>query len=448
MPALLTRNLKKQFPTAVRGEGVWLWDSTGKKYLDFAGSAAVNFIGHGVKEIGEAMAAQAEKLEFVHSSQFVTEAAENLARPMLEFAGDNFRGGAVYFTCGGSEAVETALKLARQYQVEIGQPSRYQIVSRRQSYHGSTFGAMAVSGNQKRRKIYLPMLREFSQIDTPYCYRCVYGCDSCAQKYADELENLLAKHSQEVAAFIFEPVSGATLGAAVPPHGYLQRVAEICRAHGVPLLADEVMTGFGRTGRNFAVEHWDVTPDILIAGKGIASGYAPLGAVIAGRRVVEALAMGSGVFTHGFTYNAHPVSVAAGAAVLRRMEQEKLVKTANSQHGAAGTAMRENLQRLRDLPCVGDVRGLGLLWGVEFVKEKSSKQPFPPQLNFAGKVAERVATRGVLTYAMQGCVDGDAGDHLLLAPPAVIAPEEIRWAVDELAAAIQEAARQSRASPR
>ena len=439
MPALLTRNLKKKFPTAVRGEGVWLWDASGKKYLDLAGSAAVNFIGHGVKEIGEAMAAQAADLEFVHSSQFITEAAENLARQVLDFAGENFQGGAVYFTCGGSEAVETALKLARQYQVEIGQESRYQIVSRRQSYHGSTFGAMVVSGNQKRRRIYLPMLREFPRVGIPYCYRCDYGCDNCAQKYADELESLLAKHSQEVAAFIFEPVSGATLGAAVPPRGYLQRVAEICRAHGVLLLADEVMTGFGRTGRNFAVEHWDVTPDILIAGKGIASGYAPLGAVIASRRVVEALAGGSGVFTHGFTYNAHPVAVAAGAAVLRRMEQEKLVKTANSQHGAAGTAMRENLQRLRDLPSVGDVRGLGLLWGVEFVKEKSRKQPFAPGLNFAGKVAERVASRGVLTYPMQGCVDGDSGDHLLLAPPAIISPNEIRWAVDELAGAIEEA---------
>src|SRR5438477_4297923 len=341
MPALFTRNFKKQFPIAVRGEGVWLWDSSGKKYLDFSGSAAVNFVGHGIEEIGEALAAQAADLEFVHSSQFVTEAAENLARQMLEFAGDNFRGGAVYFTCGGSEAVETALKLARQYQVEIGQESRYQIVSRRQSYHGSTLGAMAVSGNQKRRKIYLPMLREFPRIGIPYCYRCDHGCDNCAQKYSDELERLLTKSSREIAGFIFEPVSGATLGAAVPPDGYLQRIARICRTHGVLLLADEVMTGFGRTGRNFAVDHWGVAPDILIAGKGIASGYAPLGAVIASRRVVEALTSGSGVFTHGFTYNAHPVSVAAGTGALHRMQRDKLIAAANSQNGAAGKSMRE-----------------------------------------------------------------------------------------------------------
>src|SRR5204863_7010429 len=190
-------------------------------------------------------------------------------------------------------------------------------------------------------------------------------------KYSDELERLLTKSSREIAGFIFEPISGATLGATVPPDGYLQRIAEICRAHGVLLLADEVMTGFGRTGRNFAVDHWGIAPDILIAGKGIASGYAPLGAVLAGRRVVEAIANGSGAFTHGFTYNAHPVSVAAGAAALRRMQQAALVATANSEDGSVGAAIRESLQRLRDLPCVGDVRGIGLLWGVEFVKVKS-----------------------------------------------------------------------------
>jgi adenosylmethionine-8-amino-7-oxononanoate aminotransferase len=201
------------------------------------------------------------------------------------------------------------------------------------------------------------------------------------------------------------------------------------------------MTGFGRTGRNFAVEHWGVAPDILIAGKGIASGYAPLGAVIASRRLVEALSKGSGVFTHGFTYNAHPVSVAAGAAVLHRAQEQKLVAAANSETGSAGKSMRENLQRLCDLHCVGDVRGIGLLWGVEFVKEKSSKQPFAPEMNFAGKVAANAAARGVLTYPMQGCVDGNAGDHLLLAPPAIITAEEIRSAIDALAAAIKETAK-------
>jgi len=440
--ALFTRSFHKSFPVAVRGEGVWLWDKSGKRYLDLGGSAAVNFIGHGVREIGEAMAAQSARLEFVHSSQFVTEEAEAFAADVLEFAGKNFAGGAVYFTDGGSEAVETALKLARQYQVEIGQKPRFQILSRKQSYHGATLGALAVSGNLKRREIYLPMVREFEHVAMPYCYRCVYdcadGCYNCGLEYAAELERALDA-SQEAAGFIFEPVSGATLGAVTPPAGYLQRIAELCRARGVLLLADEVMTGFGRTGRNFACEHWNIAPDVLIVAKGIASGYVPLGAVIANARVVEALAAGGGVFTHGFTYNAHPVAVAGGAAVLKRLRAHKLVEAADSESGVAGQAMKENLARLRELPSVGDVRGIGLLWGVEFVKDKKSKQPFDAAMTYSAKVAARAAARGVMTYPMQGCVDGYRGDHLLLAPPAVITPEEVRWAVDELTAAIQEA---------
>jgi adenosylmethionine-8-amino-7-oxononanoate aminotransferase len=438
--ALFTRSFRRLFPVAVRGQGAWLWDESGKRYLDFSGSAAVNFIGHGVPEIGKAMAQQAARLEFVHSSQFITNEAEDLAGGVLEFAGENFRGGCVYFTSGGSEAVETALKLARQYQVEIGEKSRYQIMGRRQSYHGSTLGALAVSGNLRRREIYLPMVREFEKVATPYCYRCGYKCVDCAQKLARELEQTLEEAAQQVAAFIAEPVSGATLGAAVPPEGYWQRVAEICRKHSVLLIADEVMTGFGRTGRNFAVEHWDVAPDIIVVAKGIASGYAPLGAVIASAKVVEAIARGSGAFIHGFTYNAHPVAVAAGAAVLKRLNAEKLVAAANSETGVVGSAMRQELQKLRDVNAVGDVRGIGLLWGVEFVRDKSSKESFPAERNFAGKVAQAAMARGVLVYPVQGCVDGYRGDHLLLAPPAVITPEEIASAVGELRLAIEEVA--------
>jgi len=436
--ALFTRSFKKQFPAAAKGEGAWLWDAAGKRYLDLAGGAAVNCIGHGVAEIGQAMAAQAARLEFVHSSQFITPEAEEFAQEVLDFAGEGFRGGCVYFTCGGSEAVETALKLARQYQVEIGETSRYQIISRRQAYHGSTLGALAVSGNLRRREIYLPMVREFERVGLPYCYRCAYGCKNCAGQYANELEVVLARQAREVAAFIFEPLSGATLGAAAPPAGYLPRIAEICRKHGVLLIADEVMTGFGRTGKNFAVEHWGIAPDILVAAKGIASGYAPLGALIASARVVEALASGSGNFVHGFTYNAHPVSIAAGRAVLARVQKNKLVAAANSESGPIGIAFKNKLQTLRQLESVGDVRGVGLLWGVEFVNNKSSKEPFPTELNFAGKVGEAARGRGVMVYPMQGCVDGYQGDHLLLAPPAVITEQEIDWGVSELAEAIGE----------
>jgi adenosylmethionine-8-amino-7-oxononanoate aminotransferase len=434
--ALFTRSFRRSFPLAVRGEGVWLWDSEGNRYLDFSGSAAVNFIGHGVREISRAMAEQASRLEFVHSSQFVTPQAEQFAAELLDFAGKNFRGGAVYFTSGGSEAVETALKLARQYQVEIGQSSRFRILSRRQSYHGATLGALAVSGNNRRREIYLPMVREFDHVAAPYCYRCEYGCKDCGRKYADDLEAALRRAQGEAAAFILEPVSGATLGAVTPPEKYLPQVAEICRRHHVLLIADEVMTGFGRTGKNFAVDHWQVAPDILVTGKGIASGYFPLGAVIASERVAQAVAAGSGAFIHGFTYNAHPVAVAAGQAVLKRIRSAKLVAAANSEKGKIGRALKKELNSLRDLPAVGDVRGIGLLWGVEFVSDKKTRQPFPPKINFAGRVAQAAIESRVLVYPMQGCVDGTAGDHLLIAPPAVIAPKEIKRAVKILREAI------------
>lgn len=421
-----------------------MWDAEGNRYLDFSGSAAVNLIGHGVPEIGRAMAEQAAQIEFVHTSQFTTPAAEQYAEELLEFAGQHFRGGAVYFTCGGSESVETALKLARQYQAESGQQQRYQVLSRKQSYHGATLGALSVSGNLRRRELYLDMVREFAHVAMPYCYRCEFecsdGCRACGLEYAAELERAIEGSEGEAAAFIFEPLSGATLGAVVPPEGYLAEVANICRRHGVLLIADEVMTGMGRTGRNFSVEHWDVAPDILVMAKGLSSGYAPLGAVIASRRVVDVIAAGSGTFLHGFTYNAHPVSIAAGKAVLKVIRDRQLVKAARSDGSeTAGAQLKKALTSLLEVPAVGDVRGLGLLWAVEFVAEKTGKRPFASELDFAGRVARASAKRGLLVYPMQGCVDGIAGDHILIAPPAVITSEEIGWAVEQLQDAIDEA---------
>lgn len=440
---MLRRSFRKPYPAAVRGEGVYVWDAYGNRYLDFSGSAAVNFIGHGVREISDAMVEQARQLEFVHTSQFTTPIAEEFAAELLEFAGEHFRGGAVYFTCGGSESVETALKLARQYQVEVGQAKRHQVLSRNQSYHGSTLGALAVSGNRKRREIYQPMVRESAHIGIPYCYRCAFDCTdscyNCGQQYAAELERAIEQSQGAAAAFIFEPMSGATLGAVTPPPGYLQAIADICRRHGVLLIADEVMTGMGRTGRNFAVEHWGVAPDILVTAKGLSSGYAPLGAVIASKKVVDAIADGSGAFLHGFTYNAHPVSVAAGRAVLLRLQSQNLVAAADSERsGTHASALRSSLKELDRIDVVGDVRGLGLLWGVEFVSDKKTKAPFPPEKNFAGLVGRACRTRGLLVYPMQGCIDGLAGDHLLIAPPATIIPEEIAWSVEQLGAAIRE----------
>jgi len=442
-PAAFPRFFRKTFPQAVRGEGVYIWDSDGERYLDFSGQAAVNFIGHGVPSISEAVAQQASQLEFVHSSQFTTAIAEDYAAELLEFAGKHFRGGCVYFTSGGSEAIETSLKLARQYQIEIGQSQRYHMLSRTQSYHGSTLGALAVSGNVRRREIYLPMVREFTHVGVPYCYRCVYnclnGCINCAEKYAGELEKAIELSEGQAAAFILEPVSGATLGAAVPSARYMQRIAEICEGTGVLLIADEVMTGMGRTGRNFAGDHWGVSPDILVTAKGLSCGYAPLGAVLASKKVVDAIAKGSGAFLHGFTYNAHPLSTAAGRAVLRFVKGQNLVQAADSETaGTPASHLKASLASLLDHRAVGDVRGIGLLWGVEFVADKTTKTPFFADFNFAGRVGEAARKRGLLVYPMQGSVNGHSGDHVLVAPPAVITNEQIDWAVGTLHDVVEE----------
>lgn len=442
--ALLQRSFRRNFPPAVRGEGAYLWDARGKQYLDLAGSAAVNFIGHGVSEIVSAMAAQARQVEFVHSSQFTTPVAEQYAAELLAFAGESFGGGAVYFASGGSEAIETALKLSRQYQIEIGQSERSQIISRNQSYHGATLGAVAISRNKRRREIYRPMLREFTSVGTPYCYRCAYdctdGCANCGQEYAAEIEQAIADLEGKVAAVILEPVSGATLGGVVPPPGYLEKVAEICRAHGVLLIADEVMSGMGRTGRNFAVDHWGIAPDILVTAKGLSSGYAPLGAVIISKKVVQAIAFGSGSFIHGFTYSSHPISLAAGRAVSNYIDEHELVPAADSdRQGSIANAMKKSLGELKGLNAVGDVRGIGLLWAVEFISNQSTQAPYPAHLNFSGRVAQAAMERGLLVYPVQGCVDGDGGDHVLIAPPAIISEAQVSWAVDQLAAAIEEA---------
>jgi len=440
--SILPRSFAKTYPVAARADGARIWDIEGREYIDLSGSAAVSFVGFGIEDIAEAMAAQARHLPFVHSSQFTTEIAERFAAEVLEFAGPAFAGGAVFFTCGGSEAVETALKLARQFQVETGHAERYEIISRQQAYHGATLGALAVSGNTGRRAPYLPMVREFEHTRMPNCYRCDFDCtkcEDCGHKYAEELRAVVEHSAGRAAAFIGEPMSGATLGATIPPPNYWREIAAICREQGLLLIADEVMTGFGRTGRNFAIEHWNVAPDILVAGKGIGSGYAPLGAVIASKRVVGAIRNGSGTLIHGFTYNAHPVSMAAGSAVLDRIRTAELVKAADSEHGRIGAPFAKALQKLSAIPAVGDVRGLGLLWGVEFVQDRATKNPFPVEMKFSNRVATAAMKRGVLTYPMQGCVDGKSGDHILLAPPAVELDRLVE-AVGLLGDAIREAA--------
>ena len=434
---LFPRNFKKTFPVAVRGEGSWIVSADGRRFLDASGQAAVVSIGHGVAEIGRAMAEQSSRIAFVHTSQFHSEPAEKLATRLLELAPLNFRnGGRVYFTSGGSEATETAIKLARQYHLETGQPSRYRVVSRRQSYHGSTLGAMAVSGNVSRRSPYQPLLAEWGHIAPCFCYHCPFDkkFPECGIACADDLDVLLkATSSESVSAFIFEPVVGATLGAAAPPEGYAQRIAEICRKQGILLIADEVMTGMGRTGRTFAVQHWGVEPDIVLVGKGIASGYAPLGAVLVAPRVAEAFERGSGAFQHGFTYQAHPVATAAGNAVIDYLESHNLFERVSP----AGGALRGALSKLQTHPHVGEIRGLGLLLGVEFVKDKAKREPFPRAENVAERIRLAALEQDVLTYPTQGCVDGVHGDHILLAPPFIITLEESSIIASALEAALQ-----------
>jgi adenosylmethionine-8-amino-7-oxononanoate aminotransferase len=422
--SVFPRNFRKELPFAVRGEGCWIVAADGRRYLDASGQAAVVNIGHGVKEIGEAMAARAGQIAFAHTTQFHSEAAEKLASRLLALAPGNFKnGGRVYFTSGGSEAADTAIKLARQFHLESGQAERYRVISRRQSYHGSTLGAMSVSGNVGRRAPYAPLLAEWGHIAPCFCYHCPFDktYPDCGIACAEDLSSFIrANDPGSAAAFIFEPVVGATLGAAAPPDGYVQRIAEVCREQGILLIADEIMTGMGRTGKIFAVNHWGMEPDLILVGKGVASGYAPLGAVLISARVAEVFAKGSGAFQHGFTYQAHPVATAAGNAVLDYLEQNQLFERVVS----AAAQLRAALASLEAHPHVGEIRGMGLLLGVEFVQCKAAREAFPKEANMAEKIRQAALEKNVLTYPSQGCVDGLRGDHVLLAPPFIISAEE------------------------
>jgi adenosylmethionine-8-amino-7-oxononanoate aminotransferase len=438
MTALFPRSFQKEFPLAVSGEGCSIVASDGRRYLDASGQAAVVSVGHGVREIAAAIAEQAARLAFAHTTQFHSAPAEKLAARLLALAPPNFaHGGRVYFTSGGSEATETAIKLSRQYHLESGQPSRYRVIARRQSYHGSTLGAMTVSGNVARRAPYGPLLAEWGHIAPCFCYHCPFDktFPQCGVACADDLQHLLGGSDRATAAaFIFEPLVGATLGAAAPPDGYIQRIAEICRQQGILLIADEIMTGMGRTGRPFAASHWNLEPDLILVGKGVASGYAPLGAVLISARVAEAFAQGTGAFQHGFTYQAHAVATAAGNAVLDYLERHQLFDRVLP---AAGK-LREALAPLAAHPHVGDIRGRGLLLGVEFVRDKAAREPFPPQAQIAERIRQAAAARDVLVYPSQGCADGVRGDHLLLAPPFIISDEECSKVAEALRCAATE----------
>jgi adenosylmethionine-8-amino-7-oxononanoate aminotransferase len=437
---LFPRNLKTTYPVAVRAEGIWIEDENGKRYLDGCSGAVVCSIGHGVEEIARVMTTQARRLAFTHSSQFITREAMELTRRIAALApGDMKTSGRVYLVSGGSEAVETAIKLARQYQIEAGRPSKHKIISRWQSYHGSTLGALAATGNVARREPYTPLIASTPHIAPCYCYRCPYGMEfpACAIACIDDLERTIDREGPDtVAAFMAEPVVGATLGAVPAVEGYWQRAREICDRHGVLLIADEVMTGVGRTGRNFAVDHFKVVPDIIVTGKGLSAGYAPLGAVIARAFITDALAAGRGYFEHGFTYSANPLSAAIGNAVLAYIEKHGLIARA----ARVGKTLGEKLGTLMRHPLVGDVRGLGLMWGVELVKSRTTKKPFDPALKVSRRLYDACIAEGLVIYPGSGAREGKDGDHFIIAPPFTVTRAELGTLVERLDRALTKVA--------
>ncbi len=424
------------YPEIVRGEGVYLYDREGRRYLDGSGGAIVVTVGHGVPEIVEAIQKQAARLAYVHGTEFTSTAMEELAAELTSRAPvDDAR---LYLVSGGSEATETAIKLARQYHVARGDAGRYKVIFRWPSYHGSTLGALAVSGRPALRSAFEPLLQEMPRVPAPYAYRCALpGCGpTCSLECCRALEaTIKAEGADVVSAFIAEPVIGASCGAVVPPPDYYRVVREICDSHGVLLIADEVMTGMGRTGKWFAIEHWGTCPDILTTGKGLTSGYLPGGALLVKGEIVETLKAGGG-FHHGFTYSHHPVVAAAGLAVIRYVERHGLIEHA-SIHGAY---LQQRLQELRDLPAVGDVRGLGLMAAVELVQDQGSKAPYPAEAHMAQAVQAEALRRGLVVYASGGQVDG-AGDLLMVGPPLTVTREQIDEVVSVLGDAIAAATR-------
>ena len=422
---LFKRNLRTAYPVAASAKGIWIHDTAGRDYLDACGGAVVCSIGHGVEEIAAVMNRQARRLAFAHSTQFITRESMQLSSRVAALAPGALRkNGRVYLVSGGSEAMETAIKLARQYHVDSGNPSRTKIVARWQSYHGSTMGALSITGNVARRSLYTPLFAAMPHIAPCYCYRCPYGLTfpSCRIACVDELETVIRQEGPDsVAAFVAEPIVGATLGAVPAVEGYWQRAREICSKYNVLLIADEVMTGVGRTGRNFAVDHDRVVPDMIVTGKGLSGGYTPLGAVIASGSIHEAIRNGRGFFEHGFTYSANPLSAAVGSAVLDYLADNRLIARA----ARLGRTLGARLETMRRHRIVGDVRGRGMLWGIELVRDRKTREPFTPGLKVSRRVYETGLEERILLYPGSGSRAGQDGDHFLVAPAFTITRSEI-----------------------
>jgi hypothetical protein len=438
MSHVFYRHSNQEYPVAVGGSGIELIDRDGRRYLDASGGAAVSCLGHGHPRVIEAIRSQLERLEYAHSSFFTTEPAEALADNLIASAPAGLD--KVYFVSSGSEAVETALKMARQYFVEIGQPERRHFIARRQSYHGNTLGALAVGGNAWRRRQYEPLLMQVEHVSPCYAYRGREAGESdqaYVARLIDELDQTIVRLGPEtVIAFVAEPVVGATMGAVPAVPGYFPAIRELCDRYGILLILDEVMCGMGRTGSLFASEQEGVDPDIVTVAKGLGAGYQAIAAAIASHEICEAIRTGSGFFQHGHTYMAHPVACAAGLAVQEAIVQEQLLGRVQVQ----GARLRDLLtERFQDHPHVGDIRGRGLFMGLELVADRATRRPFAPELKLNARIKAAGMERGLICYAMGGTIDGRLGDHVLLAPPFIVTDDEIEDIVGRLGDAVDAA---------
>lgn len=438
MSHVFPRDTRIAPPLAVGGEGIHIVDNTGKRYIDASGGAAVSCLGHGHSKVVEAINAQAGQLAYAHTSFFSTPATEELADMLVRHAPKGID--RVYFVSGGSEATETAIKMARQYFLEVGQPKRHIFISRRQSYHGNTLGALAAGGNAWRRKPYQPLLMDVKQIAPCFAYRFKDANESdeaYGLRVANELETEILKHGAEnVAGFLAETVVGATSGAVAAVPGYFSRVREICDRHGVLLILDEVMCGMGRTGTLHACEQEGVVPDLMTLAKGLGGGYVPIGAVMVQARIYDAFVKGSGFFQHGHTYAGHPLACAAALAVQKVLIEDGVL----ARVMPAGAHLADALQeRFGNHAHVGDIRGRGLFQAIELVQDRATKKEFDPVSRLHARIKKEAFARGMLVYPMGGTIDGQRGDHVLLAPPFIIERAQIDTAVALLGDAVDAA---------
>ena len=435
MTHVFHRDPRVTLPVAVRGEGVYIVDEAGRRYLDASGGAAVSCLGHSHGKVVEAIQRQAAALPFAHTGFFTNQPMEELADALIADAPAGLD--KVYFVSGGSEATEAALKLARQYFLELGQPARRHFIARRQSYHGNTLGALAVGGNANRRRPYEPLLMAVSHISPCYAYRDQQPGETeeaYGHRAADALEAAIMELGAEsVAGFIAEPVVGATLGAVPAVPGYFKRIREICDRHGLLLILDEVMCGMGRTGTLYACTQDGVAPDLLTVAKGLGAGYQPIGALLASYRIFDTVTTGSGQFRHGHTYMGHATACAAALAVQKAIREEDLLEAVNRQGHLLRTLLDE---RFADHPHIGDIRGRGLFLGLELVADRATKAPFDPVLQLHARIKGEAMRQGLMCYPMGGTADGTAGDHVLLAPPFIVTADQVHEIVDRLAKAI------------